>query len=66
MTDNHDSDLRMVICYVTHSKVAAYVALGWVPHYDCFTGTHHGAYSVLCEWPLEKGEPVFPEGGEKK
>lgn len=55
-----NSDLCMVIRYVPHSKVAAYTALGWIAHWDSFAGTHHGAYSVLCEWPLEKGEPVEP------
>jgi len=59
MTGNK-SDLAMIVRYVNHSRVAAYVALGWIEHPGLF-GTHHGQYSCLLEWPLEKGEPVEPE-----
>jgi hypothetical protein len=50
----------MIVRYVVHSKVASYIALGWIAH-DGFVGTHHGQYSTLMEWPLEKGDPVEPE-----
>lgn len=56
----HSSDLAMIVRYVNHSRVADYVALGWIAHPGLF-GTHHGEYSQLLEWPLHKGEPVEPE-----
>ncbi len=62
---SHASDIAMIIRYVPHSQVAAYVALGWIAHPGLF-GTHHGAYSVLLEWPLDKGEPVEPESETRK
>ena len=50
----------LIIRCVRHHDVDAYLALGWIAHRDCFAGTHHGAYSVLMEWPTEKGDPIEP------
>ena len=60
MTPYAEADLAMIVRYVPHSRVPEYLALGWIAH-DSFVGTHHGEYSVLMEFPLEKGEPVEPE-----
>lgn len=57
---------EIVIRYVPHSRVAAYLALGWIAHWDCFTGTHHGAYAVLMEWPVILGTAVEPSGEERQ
>ncbi len=61
----HASDLPIIFRYVTHSRVEAYKALGWIEH-DGLVGTHHGAYSCLMTWPLDKGEPVEPESETRK
>lgn len=61
----HPSDLFIIIRYVPHSRVAAYEAAGWIKH-DGFTGTHHGEYSVMMEWLLDKGDPVEPRPEIKK
>lgn len=61
----HPSDLAMIIRYVPHSCVAAYEAAGWIKH-ESLTGTHHGEYSVMMEWPLDKGEPIEPEKEQGK
>lgn len=46
--------------YVRHDDVPAYQALGWMRH-SGLDGTHHGEYSALCEWPSERGDPVYPK-----
>lgn len=61
MTDPHvftDGDVKLICRYVVHSRVEAYEALGWVNH-GAMPG-HHAAYSVLMEWPLERGAPIEP------
>jgi hypothetical protein len=58
-----DSETIMILRYVPRRRVPAYQALGWVAH-DCLNGTPHGLFSMLCEWPLELGEPVEPEPEE--
>lgn len=55
----HPSDLAMIVRYVPHSRVASYLAAGWI-YRTGFIGTHHGEYSALMEWPLYKGDPVEP------
>lgn len=61
----HPSDLPIIIRYVPQSRVAAYEAAGWIK-YDGFIGTHHGEYSVMMEWLLDKGNPVEPRPEIKK
>lgn len=61
----HPDDLVLIIRYVSHSRVADYEAAGWIRH-DGFTGTHHGEYSVMMEWPLDKGDPVEPGSESNK
>lgn len=51
----------LIIRYVRNGDVPAYEAVGWIARPECFNGTHHGEYSTLCEWPMDKGEPVEPE-----
>ena len=59
MTDGEHPDLSMILRYVLHRRVEAYVAVGWIDHGPL--PFPHGFYSNLCEWPLQNGEPVEPE-----
>lgn len=44
--------------FVRHGEAMGYLRCGWMPH-SSLNGTHHGMWSVLCEWICEC-EPVFP------
>jgi hypothetical protein len=59
-----EGDLRLICRYVVHSKVRAYEALGWINRGDM--PGHHAEYSVLMEWPLERGEPIEPSDSEAR
>ena len=54
-----------IVRYLPASQAAAYLEIGWVAH-PSFISVSYGQNSVVVEWPREKGEPVFPEGEEKK
>lgn len=49
--------MERIFMYVTHSRRAAFEALGW--KFSAHLGRTHGMYSALYEW-VGEGPPQFP------
>lgn len=43
--------------YVAHERVPDFLRCGWIAR-DSLLGTHHGDYSVLCEWLCKCPVPI--------
>ena len=64
MTDNPITDGVTFSRYVQHSRVEAYLALGWVQE-RIVKPAHHDFHSALLTWP-GPGVPVEPKDGETR